>query len=74
MMKKIFDLVFSYLFVVISVFIGGLALKLIYYEQYLQALVLFIAVFYLFGIGCMGWNRLLIYIKGDNHGSYKTSK
>lgn len=73
-MKKVLDLVFSYFFVVASVFTGGLALKLFYDEQYIQALVLFVAVIYLFGVGCMGLNRLSLYIKGKcNNGSYKTS-
>jgi len=63
-MRKILDLLFSYLFVFASVFTGGIALKFFYAEQYLQSLVLFVAVLYLFGIGCMGLNRLSLYIKG----------
>ena len=73
-MKKISDLLFSYLFVFASVFTGGIALKLFYTECYLQAAVLFVAVFYLFGVGCMGLNRLSLYVKGKcNNGPYETS-
>ena len=73
-MKKVLDLVFSYFFIFASVLTGGIALKLFYAEQYLQSLALFVAVLYLFGVGCMGLNRLSLYVKGKcSNGPYETS-
>jgi hypothetical protein len=65
-MKKVIDLLFSIFFVFTSVFIGGIAIKSLYFGYYLEAIALFIAVLYLFGIGCMGLNRLRFYIRGKN--------
>lgn len=73
-MKKVLDLFFSYFFVFASVFTGGVALKLFYTDHYLPALVLLIAVLYLFGVGCMGLNRLSLYIMGKcGNGPHETS-
>ena len=65
-MKKVIDSIFSCFFVFVSVFTGGIALKSFYLGEYLQAIVLSIAVLYLFGIGCMGLSMLHFYIKGEN--------
>ncbi len=64
-MKKIADLLFSYFFVFASVITGGYALKLFYYDQYLTFFALLVSAFYLFGIGCMGLDRLTLYMKGE---------
>ncbi len=65
-MKKVIDSIFSCFFVFASAFTGGIALKSIYLGEYLQGIVLSIAVLYLFGISCMGLSRLHFYIKEKN--------
>jgi hypothetical protein len=57
------DLVFSYVFVFLSVVIGGYAVKLFYYEDIVNCLILIIACIYFFGIGCMGLKRLKLYMQ-----------
>ena len=58
------DLVFSYVFVFLSVVIGGYAVKLFYYEDIVNCIILVITSIYLFGIGCMGLKRLKLYMQG----------
>jgi len=63
-MRKTIDLIFSCMVIFLSVFVGGLALRLFYYGQYIQSFVVFVGVLYLFGIGCMGLDRLSVYVTG----------
>ena len=59
------DLLFSYLFVFVSVIVGGYAAKLLYFGSYVNSIFLVIAAIYLFGIGCMGIKRLEQYKQGE---------
>jgi len=61
-MKKIFDLLFSYFFVLLSVLVGAYAIKLFYIGKIAYGIVLLFPSLYLFGISCMGFTRLLKYI------------
>ena len=58
------DLLFSYFFVFLAVAIGGFALKVFYFGNALNALLLIVASIYFFGIGCMGFNTLDRYARG----------
>jgi len=74
-MKSVMDLFFSYFFVITSVIIGGYGLSMFYGGEYLNFLFLLIATIYLFGIGCMGLNRIKKYSSDKcNYEFYETSQ
>ena len=58
------DLIFSYFFVFIAVILAGYGLKLFYIGNLLNFIILILISIYLFGIGCMGINRLKQYQTG----------
>jgi NADH:ubiquinone oxidoreductase subunit K len=71
--KNLLDLLFSYVFVFLSVTVAGLGIKDFSVSKFQGIFFLLLSV-WLFGIGCMGLNRLNNYLYGEcNSASVKRS-
>lgn len=61
--KEWIDIIFSALLVLVAVFVGGVALYALSKHLYFSFILLAIGSLYLFGIACMGLDRLKEYTK-----------
>ncbi|MBU0567345.1 hypothetical protein KJ693_06660 [bacterium] len=73
-MKRFIDLLTSYVFVFLSLFIGAYSLKEFYEGDYILGFVAVLATIYTFGLACMGFDRLSSYLKGGINASSSSQR